>query len=83
MLHLKTVAVKLLYDLQGKAAKIMVWDDIKTMTPLFATTSVEGTVDPAPTLKPTAPTSQPETTPTAEPTATPTVALHRSVCNIL
>ena len=28
------------YDLQGKAAKIMVWDDIKTMTPLFATTSV-------------------------------------------
>ena len=61
------------YDLQGKAAKIMVWDDIKTMTPLFATTSVEGTVDPAPTLKPTAPTSQPETTPTAEPTATPTV----------
>ena len=51
----------------------MVWDDIKTMTPLFATTSVEGTVDPAPTLKPTAPTSQPETTPTAEPTATPTV----------
>ena len=50
----------------------MVWDDIKTMTPLFATTSVEGTVDPAPTLKPTAPTSQPETTPTAEPTATPT-----------
>lgn len=61
------------YDLQGKAAKIMVWDDIKTMTPLFATTSVEGTVDPAPTVKPTAPTSQPETTPTAEPTATPTV----------
>lgn len=61
------------YDLQGKAAKIMVWDDIKTMTPLFATTSVEGTVDPAPTLKPTVPTSQPETTPTAEPTATPTV----------
>jgi len=61
------------YDLQGKAAKIMVWDDIKTMTPLFATTSVEGTVDPAPTLKPTAPTSKPETTPTAEPTATPTV----------
>lgn len=61
------------YDLQGKAAKIMVWDDIKTMTPLFTTTSVEGTVDPAPTLKPTAPTSQPETTPTAEPTATPTV----------
>ncbi len=51
------------YDLQGKAAKIMVWDDIKTMTPLFATTSVEGTVDPAPTVKPTAPTSQPETTP--------------------
>ena len=51
----------------------MVWDDIKTMTPLFATTSVEGTVDPAPTVKPTAPTSQPETTPTAEPTATPTV----------
>ena len=51
----------------------MVWDDIKTMTPLFATTSVEGTVDPAPTLKPTAPTSKPETTPTAEPTATPPV----------
>ena len=46
------------YDLQGKAAKIMVWDDIKTMTPLFATTSVEGTVDPAPTVKPTAPASR-------------------------
>ncbi len=38
----------------------MVWDDIKTMTPLFATTSVEGIVDPAPTVKPTAPTNKPE-----------------------
>ena len=61
------------YDLQGKAAKIMVWDDIKTMTPLFATTSVEGTVDPAPTLKPTeAPSTKPSTKPTAEPSTEPT-----------
>lgn len=61
------------YDLQGKAAKIMVWDDIKTMTPLFATTSVEGTVDPAPTVKPTAPvpTVNPTTAPTAKPTEKP------------
>ena len=60
------------YDLQGKAAKIMVWDDIKTMTPLFATTSVEGTVDPAPTLKPTeAPSTKPSTKPSTEPTTEP------------
>ena len=58
--------------------KIMVWDSLKTMTPLANACTVkngaaQATAKPAPTAEPTeAPTAEPTEAPTAEPTAEPT-----------
>ena len=57
--------------------KIMVWDSLKTMTPLANACTVkngaaQATAKPAPTAEPTeAPTAEPTEAPTAEPTDTP------------
>ena len=58
--------------------KIMVWDSLKTMTPLANACTVkngaaQATAKPAPTAEPTeAPTAEPTEAPTAEPTEAPT-----------
>ena len=61
-----------------KNDKIMVWDSLKTMTPLANACTVkngaaQATAKPAPTAEPTeAPTAEPTEAPTAEPTEAPT-----------
>ena len=58
--------------------KIMVWDSLKTMTPLANACTVkngaaQATAKPAPTAEPTeAPTAEPTEAPTAQPTEAPT-----------